>query len=144
MTYIKEEVNGQHEWSAYEQTGFAVSCMLYNREYSLYPVLTLQYWTEYAIQHRQIKFLFDMRGRPLAYVTWAYLAADTEQRLLGDADFRLHLSEWDEDGRIWILDFCCKPGFGAQAIKKLRELRPWGKSEARWLSRRKKVVILRR
>ena len=29
--------------------------MLYNRNYSLYPVLTIQYWTEYAMQHNQIK-----------------------------------------------------------------------------------------
>ncbi len=102
MSYIRETIRGKDEWTVYEQIGFAVSCMLYNRNYSLYPVLTIQYWTEYAIQHNQIKFLFDSRGFPLAYITWAYLEADTEARLLRDPEFRLHPSEWNEDGRIWI------------------------------------------
>lgn len=69
MYYIRETIRGKDEWTVYEQIGFAVSCMLYNRNYSLYPVLTIQYWTEYAIQHNQIKFLFDSRGFPLAYIT---------------------------------------------------------------------------
>ena len=103
MSHIRESIRGREEWTVYEQIGFAVSCMLHNRNYSLYPVLTIQYWTEYAIQHNQIKFLFDSRGFPLAYITWAYLEADTEARLLNDPEFRLHPSEWDEDGRIWIL-----------------------------------------
>lgn len=103
MYYIRETIRGKDEWTVYEQIGFAVSCMLYNRNYSLYPVLTIQYWTEYAIQHNQIKFLFDSRGFPLAYITWAYLEADTEARLLRDPEFRLHPSEWNEDGSgFWI------------------------------------------
>lgn len=102
MSHIRESIRGREEWTVYEQIGFAVSCMLHNRNYSLYPVLTIQYWTEYAIQHNQIKFLFDSRGFPLAYITRAYLEADTEARLLNDPEFRLHPSEWDEDGRIWI------------------------------------------
>lgn len=139
---IRETVNGQQTWSAHEQAGFAVSCMLYNRNYSLYPILSLQYWTEFAIQHRQIKFLFDRRGQPLAYVTWAYLEADTEARLLNDPQFRLHPSEWNEGGRIWILDFCCQPGFGRTIMHYLEQIRPWGQGEARWLSRRKRVMTL--
>ncbi|HDR8808102.1 TPA: toxin-activating lysine-acyltransferase [Escherichia coli] len=140
MSYIRETIRGKDEWTVYEQIGFAVSCMLYNRNYSLYPVLTIQYWTEYAIQHNQIKFLFDSRGFPLAYITWAYLEADTEARLLRDPEFRLHPSEWNEDGRIWILDFCCKPGFGRKVIDYLIQLQAWGEGEVRWLSRRKKIV----
>lgn len=69
MSHIRESIRGREEWTVYEQIGFAVSCMLHNRNYSLYPVLTIQYWTEYAIQHNQIKFLFDSRGFPLAYIT---------------------------------------------------------------------------
>ncbi|EPN4396641.1 toxin-activating lysine-acyltransferase, partial [Escherichia coli] len=68
------------------------------------------------------------------------LEADTEARLLRDPEFRLHPSEWNEDGRIWILDFCCKPGFGRKVIDYLIQLQPWGEGEVRWLSRRKKIV----
>jgi cytolysin-activating lysine-acyltransferase len=140
MSHIREILTGKEDFSVYEQMGFAVTCMLHNRNYSLYPVLTIQLWTEYAIQHHQIKFLFDSRGFPLAYITWAYLETDTEARLLNDPAFRLHPSEWNEDGRIWVLDFCCKPGFGRKAIECFTELRPWGEGEVRWLNRRKKIM----
>ncbi|HAY0636335.1 ACP:hemolysin acyltransferase (hemolysin-activating protein) [Serratia rubidaea] len=141
--YIKESANGRRRWSAQEQIGFAVSCMLYNRNYSLYPVLSIQYWTEFAIQHDQIKFLFDTRGHPLAYVTWACLEEDTEARLINDPEFRLHPAEWNEGDRIWILDFCCKPGFGREVIARFIQLRPWGNTrEVRWLSRKKRVLCL--
>lgn len=140
--YIKETENGREEWSSQEQIGFAVSCMLHNRNYSLYPVLSIQLWTEFAIQHNQIKFLFDAHGLPLAYVTWAYLEADTEERLLCDPEFRLHPSEWNEGGRTWILDFCCKPSFGRKAIERFFQLRPWGEGQVRWLNRRKKIMVL--
>lgn len=142
-SHIKETPNGRKVWSAQEQIGFAVSCMLHNRNYSLYPVLSIQLWTEFAIQHNQIKFLFDTRGFPLAYATWAYLETDTEERLLSDPEFRLHPSEWNEGGRIWILDFCCKPGFGRKAIERFVQLHPWGDEEIRWLSRKKRIMILR-
>lgn len=141
--FIKEMIDGRKIWTPHEQIGFAVSCMLYNRNYSLYPVLTIQLWTEYAIAHNQIKFLFDSKGLPLAYLTWATLEKDTESKLLNDPNFTLHPSEWNEDGRIWILDFCCKPGFGIQAAMRFKQLHPWGHEEARWLTRRHKIQIVR-
>lgn len=140
MSHMQETIKRKEEWTYYEEIGFAVSCMLHNRNYSLFPVLTIQYWTEYAIQHHQIKFLFDTQGFPLAYITWAYLEADTETRLLNDPEFRLHPSEWNEDGRVWIIDFCCKPGFGQKAIAHFIRSPPWGEGEARWLNRRKKIM----
>lgn len=138
--YIKETIKGRDNWSAHEQIGFAVRCMLYNKNYSLCPVIGIQYWTEYAIEHKQIKFFFDTQGQPLAYVTWAYLESDTEKRLLDDPKFRLHPSEWNEGDRIWLLDFCCKPGFGRKVIECLTQMNPWGEGQVCWLSRRKKVM----
>lgn len=143
MLHIRDVINGREEMTVYEQIGFAVSCMLHNTNYSLYPVLTIQYWTEFAIQHNQIKFLFDTRGFPLAYITWAYIEVDTEIRLINDPEFRLHPSEWNENGRVWIIDFCCKPGFGRQVIEYFLQLRPWGEGEVRWMNRRKKIMTLR-
>lgn len=141
--HIRETIQGRKEWTVYEQMGFALSCMLLHRNYSLYPVLSIQCWTEFAIQHGQIKFLFDAKGQPLAYITWAYLAPDTEDRLFNDPKFRLHHSEWNEDGRVWILDFCCKSGFCRKVFDYLEKLRPWGQGEVRWMSRRKKIMMFR-
>ncbi|MFJ2600558.1 toxin-activating lysine-acyltransferase (plasmid) [Pantoea agglomerans] len=136
---IQDLVGKNNAPSLHEQMGYAVQCMLLNRNYSLYPVLSLQIWTEHAILHRQIKFLFDMNGSPLAYLTWAYLRNDTVERLLNDPQFRLHPSEWDEGGEIWILDFCCKPGYGREVIKYLRNTITLSQRNVKWLTRRKKV-----
>lgn len=139
MSYIRETIRGKDEWTVYEQIGFAVSCMLYNRNYSLYPVLTIQYWTEYAIQHNQIKFLFDSRGFPLAYITWAYLEADTEARLLriqNSGCIRLNGMKMEGSG-FWI------SVVNQALVEKLLTIsykQPWGEGEVRWLSRRKKIV----
>lgn len=141
--YIRDDVNGKTQWSVHEQIGFAVSCMFYHHNYSLYPVVCIQHWTEHAIQHHQIKFLFDLHGLPLAYITWAYLEKDTEQRLINDPHFRLHPSEWDEGGNIWILDFCCKPGFCRKAVERFLMLSPWGEGAVHWLNRKKKIMTYR-
>ncbi|WP_017346045.1 toxin-activating lysine-acyltransferase [Pantoea sp. A4] len=140
MEYIHELCDGKDEWSTHEKIGFAVSCMLKHRNYSLYPVLSIQRWTEYAINHHQIKFFFDGHNQPLGYITWAYLEADTELRMLNDEKFNLHPSEWNEGGRIWLLDFCCAPGYSLEVIKKLKRIRPWGEGQVRWISRRNQSI----
>ncbi len=141
MVYLSETINGKGDWSAYEQIGFAVSCMLHNRNYSLYPIMSIYLWTEFAIQHSQIKFFFDMNGEPLAYATWAYLEADTVHRLINDPEFSLHPSEWNEGENVWILDFCCKPGFCRKILERLSQLRPWGDGQVHWLNRRRKIMM---
>ncbi|WP_428832164.1 toxin-activating lysine-acyltransferase [Gibbsiella dentisursi] len=143
MQHVNESFDDRTEWSIHEQIGFAVSCMLNNRNYSLYPILSIQRWTEFAINHKQIKFLFGANNQPLAYITWAYLERDTESRMLHDPKFNLHPSEWNEGGRIWILDFCCKPGYSREVIKLLSKIRPWGEGQVRWINRRSRGVMTR-
>lgn len=41
MFSFQEKNNNKNELSVHEKIGFAVRCMLYNRNYSLYPVLTI-------------------------------------------------------------------------------------------------------
>ena len=140
--YIRETAGGQDQWSDYEQLGFAVSCMLHHRNYSLHPIKSVQERLIFAIQHGQIKFLFDTNDQPLAYVLWACLTKDTETQLQRDPGFPLHPSEWNEGDRIWLLDFCCRPGFAPQAIKRFNKLKPWGEGQVRWQNRKRKVMTL--
>jgi hemolysin-activating ACP:hemolysin acyltransferase len=76
--------------------GYAVMVLLQSKKYSLFQILTIQYWIEQAIALSQIKFFFDWDGSPIGYVTWAYLAQDVEHRLVNDNGFLLHFSEWNE------------------------------------------------
>lgn len=135
---------GREESSLQEQIGYAVQCMLHNKNYSLFPVLSLQHWTENAILHKQIKFIFDAQGKPLAYFTWACLRQDTTTRLMHDPHFRLHPSEWNEGGDVWMLDFCCKPGYAKAILRFIKPDLPWKNDEIYWYSRRKKIVRARR
>ncbi|MFJ4141962.1 toxin-activating lysine-acyltransferase [Pseudomonas sp. NPDC089734] len=141
--YIKHTPCPDRDYGMYEQLGMAVRCMLYNKNYSTYPVSCLQQWTEFAIQHGQIYFVYSNNGLPLAYMTWATLAADTQARLVSDPAFNLHPSEWNEKGDIWILDFCCKPGYGALAAREILAAAPWGAGPAHWLSRKKRTFTSR-
>lgn len=63
-----------------------------------------------AIAHEQIRFGFDDAARPICFWTWAYLAADVERRILSSNDASLHLSEWNEGGNLWIIDFVAPHG----------------------------------
>lgn len=55
--------------------------------------------------HGQYHLFKDGSGNLVGYMTWAFLADDTERRLVGDPAVLLHLSEWNEGDRLWILDF---------------------------------------
>lgn len=137
--YVKHNPCPERAYDIYKSLGMAARCMLYNNNYSAYPVAYLLQWTEFAIQHRQIYFLYSNSGLPLAYVTWASLAPDTQERLLFDSVFRLHPSEWNEKGDVWILDFCCKPGYGAVAVREILAKAPWGEMPIKWFSRKKRI-----
>lgn len=105
MSFIKENQQGKSRFSQYESLGFAVNCMLMNKNYSLYHIKTLQLWTQEAINQNQFKILFDHLDNPIGYITWAYLKDETLSRFINDPQFLLHNSEWDEGGTLCILDF---------------------------------------
>jgi hemolysin-activating ACP:hemolysin acyltransferase len=63
-----------------------------------------------AIAHEQIRFGFDDAARPVCFWTWAYLAPDVERRLMTSSTVSLHMSEWNEGGNLWIVDFVAPHG----------------------------------
>ncbi|WP_338909944.1 toxin-activating lysine-acyltransferase [Serratia marcescens] len=137
MSFIKESHLGKSKFSQYESLGFAVSCMLMNKNYSLYHIKTLQLWTQEAINQNQFKILFDHLDNPLGYITWAYLRDETLGRLINAPQFLLHNSEWDEGGTLCILDFCCKPGSAHLCLEHLKTAHPVAERRTVvWRSRR--------
>jgi cytolysin-activating lysine-acyltransferase len=94
----------------HQSLGLVAAVMLNSREYCQYPIACLKFWIEPAILLNQIHFFFDLGGQPIGYMTWAYLAEDTEKRLLHDPDVLLHLSEWNEGESLWILDLVVLDG----------------------------------
>lgn len=102
--------------------GYANMIIFKCQAYSVFRIITLDFWISPAIEHRQIIFLFDSTTKPIGYITWAHLAPDAEHRLLKDPSFLLHPSEWNEGGRTWIIDFCFPYGRLKESIKKLKVL----------------------
>lgn len=145
MNFIKESQQKKNKFSQYENLGFAVSCMLMNHSYSLYHIKTLQLWTREAINQNQFKILFDHLEKPLGYITWAYLKDDTLARLINDPHFLLHSSEWNEGGRLCILDFCCQPGSARLCMDYLAGIAPFIDSKnVSWRSKRSGKLMFKR
>jgi cytolysin-activating lysine-acyltransferase len=90
--------------SFYEKIGIASWLMTKSSEYSQYPAACISAWIEPAVLHDQIHFFLGPDQRPTGYFTWAFLAPDTERRLISDPDVLFHISEWNEGDRLWIMD----------------------------------------
>ncbi|MDC8014885.1 toxin-activating lysine-acyltransferase [Tahibacter soli] len=102
----------------YLQLGWAATAMMKSDLYCRYPVACLDLWIRPAIQLGQIRFFFDRAGGLRGYVTWAFLSAEGEHRLLNDPEVILHLSEWNEGNRLWLLDFVV---LGEKPRRRIRE-----------------------
>lgn len=85
--------------------GLVATVLGQSPQYCEYPIAVIQLWLVPAIRHHQINFIYNESGVALGYITWAWLTEDTESRLIHDPTVLLHISEWNEGDRLWILDF---------------------------------------
>lgn len=84
--------------------GCVCSIMLRSRTYCQYPILCISEWIRPAILLDQILLFDDEAGNLSGYITWALLAEDVENRIVSDPNVLLHISEWNEGDRLWIMD----------------------------------------
>ncbi|KAF1720161.1 toxin-activating lysine-acyltransferase [Pseudoxanthomonas wuyuanensis] len=118
----------------YSQLGRVAEAMCRSNKYCQYPLACIAIWIKPAVLLRQIHFFIDESGACLGYMTWAFLAEDAERKLLTDDDVILHVSEWNEGDRLWILDLVLSPGVLRRALREARMLFP-GALEAHSLRR---------
>lgn len=83
---------------------------------------TLHRLYEPAFRHGQFAVYTNSMDEPVAFAVWAFLARDVEDRILENPAADIHLSEWTEGGRLWILDAVAKQGYGQQFICQLSDL----------------------
>ena len=98
--------------------------------YRFLPIARFAAWVSPAIAHRQIRFAFDESGNPIAYWTWAWLAPDAANRMVGDPRALLHESEWNEGSELWIIDFTVLPGHLMDVIRYIYEVQFPGLTQA--------------
>lgn len=102
------------------QLGYACE-LLYSCSRKCFPLSALDYWVSPAILLKQIKFFFDHRGRPVAYLTWAFLSDEVSARMERDVINVLHLSEWNEGLNLWVLDFVAPYGHTRSVCRYIRD-----------------------
>jgi hemolysin-activating ACP:hemolysin acyltransferase len=92
--------------------------MLYSQRHREFPLLYLNVIVEQALKHGYIKFYYDFRGDPIAYVIWAFVADDVEAKFLETGIWKIHASEWNEGKSLWIVDLVTKPGVARNVLRR--------------------------
>ena len=100
--------------------GTAVSLMGSSARYADFPVKHVAAWLIPAITTRQIHIFCDRRGRPVGYLTWAFLSETAERRWLANPDGIFHVSEWNEGTRLWLIDLVALPGYGPSVMRQIK------------------------
>lgn len=95
----------------YEQLGLASELLCQSRAIPASRIGHYCQRARVAISHEQIQFAFDEVGDPVAFWIWAFPSWSVERRLMTDPHAPLHESEWDEGGRLWILDLVSPFGY---------------------------------
>ena len=72
-----------------------------------------------AIRLNQIAFSYNSVGRPIAFVTWAFLTETVSAEVERDCDRLLHLDEWNEGADLWIMDVVAPCGGAAALLRQV-------------------------
>lgn len=100
--------------------GHAVRVLTSSRQHRNENVHTLAASLWPAVRLNQIAFLYNSKGAPVAFVTWAYVTGDVATLLEQDPDYRLDISEWNEGDQVWIVDLVAPFGDLRNLLRKLR------------------------
>jgi cytolysin-activating lysine-acyltransferase len=98
--------------SVAENLGLALQVIFRRGCYLDYPLASIKAWLLPAAQLQQLHIFVGEDQRLLGYMTWAWFSEETEDRWKRGAIEMLHISEWNEGDRLWILDFVAMPGNG--------------------------------
>jgi len=74
-----------------------------------------------AIQLRQIIFLYNSKGIPVAYATWMHVTEEVASSLRECSDDTLDVSERNEGDSLWITDIVAPFGDIRALVKKIRQ-----------------------
>lgn len=107
-----------------EVLGWAVYLLGHTGKYRDYPLACVEQWLLPAARLHQLHLISEPDGRLIGYLTWALFAPDTERRWIHDPGVTLHLSEWAEDGRLWVLDLVALRGYARRCIALTKEAFP--------------------
>ncbi|UQP93799.1 toxin-activating lysine-acyltransferase [Xanthomonas arboricola pv. pruni] len=122
--------------------------MTRSRTYCQFPIACISEWIVPAVLLGQSILFRDSAGNLSGYMTWAFLAEDSERRILNDPNVLLHIGEWNEGDRLWIMDMVILDGRLKSYTRQMLDVFP-DYQEVRFVRRRedgsiRKVTFLRR
>src|SRR5690348_18393210 len=85
--------------------GYVASVLAQNRRRAHMPLIVALRLLEVAIALDQIKIYFGIDGKQVAFISWALLSDDVEDRILRTKSIRLRNSEWNEGKAFRFVDF---------------------------------------
>ncbi|CCH48516.1 toxin-activating lysine-acyltransferase [Pseudodesulfovibrio piezophilus] len=71
------------------------------------------------LRHRQFR-VFHKDKAPIAFVSWAYVSDEVEERLKSGAT-RLKPEDWRSGDNLWLIDLCAPFGGGEVIVREIRE-----------------------
>jgi len=113
------ETSNPYEAGISFHVGNVVRILLHTSR-ATFKIGSIEAQTRPAIKLRQVHFLYDERGSPIAYATWAFLEPSTGSELVEDGSRFLHFSEWNEGTELWIMDFVAPFGHALKLAQHLR------------------------
>lgn len=96
-----------------------------------------------AAQHGQVEVFYGRYGDAVGYVVWATLCEETEARLLRTGVLDFHVSEWNENGTLWVLAICAHGGHFRLICKELIKRIDPSRTEIRYGYRRGDLAVFR-
>jgi cytolysin-activating lysine-acyltransferase len=108
----------EHHTDATDILGQVAWLMLQSGAHKFQFISDLEWLVLPPVMLRQFR-VFRQKDRPVAYVSWAYVSAEVEKRIVG-GDLKMRPQDWKSGDRLWIIDVCAPFG-GNEAI--LAELR---------------------
>jgi len=110
----------EHEMHTSAAFGHAVRLLASSSQHRGVTVHSLAGSLWPAIRLGQIEFLFNSKGSPVAFATWAYVTAEIAELIAQDHAYRLDISEWNEGDQLWIMDLVAPFGDLRNLVRKLR------------------------
>ena len=105
-----------------EKRGVVAQLMARSKRYCHYPLAYVSAWIDPALVTNQLTIFYRKNdSEPVGFITWALMSPDVERRWVSDPRASLHISEWNEDGKLWIIDFMAMPGYCEDIVEFIHE-----------------------
>lgn len=102
----------EENWSEAAAMGGAVWLWLHSSSHRNMPLNGLSALLLPAITRRQF-LLASHNGQPVAYISWANLSEEAEQRYLNQHPLHMPEADWNSGERLWLLDWVAPFGHTA-------------------------------